>query len=108
LQSPHLIEVAVPTGEHDDRNIRAASDLTQYLEAIFPGQPDIQQDDVWLRLLEIDQAGLTVWGRDDYTVVPLKLEAKRQGVDDEGVIVYDENLHAAALMGRDGFSRRGV
>jgi len=68
-------------GEHDDRDVRDASNLLENVESVLsPAKTDVEQNDVRIFVVEGADPGFTAGGGKDHTVLPLKLKANGHAI----------------------------
>ncbi len=97
FQPDHLVHLVRAGGEEDHRSARLASQLAQDLEAIDPGEADVEHDEVGRGVGEVRDRVLA--GRLHADVVPLSLEGDLDAAGHGGLVLHDHDRagHARSI-----------
>ena len=63
FEAQQLVELVVAGREHDDRRRRVAADGSSHVQAVGPGQAQVQDDEVRLALADRGEGGRAVGAR---------------------------------------------
>src|SRR5690606_14601978 len=74
-------------------HVRNTPNVLEDLEPVHTRHGNVQDDDVGVVLIEFVQPLLTVTGRNDCCVLPLKLKTDSQRIEYLRVIVDNKNFH---------------
>ena len=99
LEPDHLVDLVRARGEEEDRRARLAPQLAEHLEAVDPGQPDVEHHEVGRRVGEVGEGVLA--GRLDGHRVALALEGHLDAARDGGLVLHDHDGagHGAPIIG---------
>ena len=105
LEAEQLVELVVTGREHDDRDRRVAAQLAGHVEAVEPGQPEVEDDQVGSSLADRRQGGRAVAGGQHGEARVLEVVAGEGGdlrfvVDDEDGL-HRSHRRAGCAPGRD-------
>ena len=95
LEPEQLVELVVARREHDDRDRRVAAQLAGDVEAVEPGQAEVEDDQVGPALADGRQRGRAVAGGEDGEARVLEVVAGERG-DLRFVVDDEDGLHRVA------------
>lgn len=98
LQSDDDVEVVTPGGEHDDRELAVLPDPAAHLDAVDPGQHQVQQEQIGLELREGGEPGLTGGGRTH--LVAAAAQPEFDPFADGGVVFYEQHAWHLRIIPR--------
>ena len=93
LEALDLVHRVVAGREHHDRDVGEGTQLTQHLESVLAGQPDVQQDQVGRLAFHDVQRHLAGGGSQHVDLAPLEREPETDRLDDVGLVIHDQDLH---------------
>src|SRR5262245_9085120 len=99
VQRRHLVGLAVPDREHDDRDLRERADTPDHLGAVQVGKAEVQEQE-----LGSDLGGRhdrLAAGADRAHLVAVRLQARPHRAPDLGLVVADEHAGHRRTSSRD-------
>ena len=89
IESPHLVSLGPEGREHEDRHVAHVPDALQDLPPVQVGEPDVENDDVGVALVELTNAVTPLDGLRDR--IALAFEEGSEELPDVRLILNDQH-----------------